>query len=414
MSKRLKWLLPLSLLALVAVVGVLLLPKSVTHAANTTTGTTNWAQPGFNAHHTYYNPGETTLSASNVSQLTVKWQASVQGSTPVVVNNVLYTLSFTDGKVYAFNATSGKQLWSVYVGWNMGNYYGSHGLIVKVDTMLYVSAGHALYALNPTTGATIWTAAPSGTYGYSPNELTVANGQVFFLPGSSSTLFALNAQTGATLWTAGNDLMSIMESPSYSNGILYTVGFDLNNYSGTAMALSARTGTIIWQTLIPSYIDSSFPPSIVNGTMYVVTSQYGGPFCAQAEVFALNAATGKSLWSTSKGLYGCQITATTVANNTVYVGSFGSYDGGYTNAGFITAFNAVTATQIWSRAITTSAATPVVANGVLYVGAGAFYALDATTGKRLWTGRSQPSDSPVVVNGMVYATIGSSLMAFGL
>lgn len=413
MSTRLKWFLPLSLLALVAVVGMLLLPKSVTHAANTTTGTTNWAQPGFNAHHTYYNPGETTLSASNVSQLTMKWQAQINGSTPVVVNNVLYTLSFTDGKVYAFKATSGKQLWSVYVGWNRQPYYGLHGLIVKVDTMLYVSAGQALYALNPTTGATIWTAAPSGTYGYSPNELTVANGQVFFLPGSSSTLFALNAQTGATLWTAGNDLMSILESPSYNNGILYTVGYDSNNESGRAMALSAKTGTIIWQTLIPSYIDSSFPPSIVNGTMYVVAStQLGNGLCDQADVFALNAATGKFLWSTSRGLLnGCQITATTVANNTVYVGSF---DGGNTNTGFITALNATTGTQVWSSAITAPAATPAVANGVLYVGGGALYALDATTGKLIWSGRSQPSDSPVVVNGKVYAIVESSLMAFGL
>ena len=411
MSKRLKWFLPLSLLALVAVVGVLLLPKSVTHAANTTTGTTNWAQPGVNAQHTYYNSRETTISTANVSQLKVKWQASVQGSTPVVVNNVLYTLSFTDGKVYAFNATSGKQLWSVYVGWNMGNYYGSHGLIVKVDTMLYVSAGHALYALNPTTGATIWTAAPSGTYGYSPNELTVANGQVFFLPGFSSTLFALNAQTGATLWTAGNDTTPILEPPSFSNGILYTVKYDSNYTSGMAMALSARTGTIIWQTLIPSYIDRSFPPSIVNGTMYVVTSQESGVYCDRTEVFALNAATGKSLWSTSGGLNGCQITATVVANNTVYVGSF---DGGNTNTGFITAFNAATGTQVWSRAITAPAATPVVANGVLYVGEGTFYALNATTGTLIWSGRSQPTDSPVVVNGMVYATVGSSLMAFGL
>src|SRR5258708_2490096 len=409
MSKRLKWFLPLSLLALVAVVGVLLLPKSVTHAANTTTGTTNWAQPGVNAQHTYYNSRETTISTANVSQLKVKWQAQINGSTPVVVNNVLYTLSFTDGKVYAFNATSGKQLWSVYVGWNMGNYYGSHGLIVKVDTMLYVSAGHALYALNPTTGATIWTAAPSGTYGYSPNELTVANGQVFFLPGSSSTLFALNAQTGATLWTAGNDLMSIGESPSYSNGILYTAGYDFNNGIGIAMALSARTGTIIWQT---SNIDSNFPPSIVNGTMYMIaSSDLGNGLCAWTEVFALNAATGRSLWSTSKGLDGCRITATTVANNTVYVGSF---NGGNTNTGLITAFNAATGTQVWSRAITAPAATPVVANGVLYVGEGTFYALNATTGTLLWSGRSQPTDSPVVVNGMVYATVGSSLMAFGL
>jgi outer membrane protein assembly factor BamB len=413
MSKRLKWFLPLSLLALVAVVGVLLLPKSVTHAANTTTGTTNWSQPGVNAQHTYYNSRETTLSTANVSQLRVKWQAQINGSTPVVVNNVLYTLSFTDGKVYAFNATSGKQLWSIYVGWNRQPYYGLHGLIVKVDAMLYVSAGQALYALNPTTGATIWTSAPSGTYGYYPNELTVANGQVFFLPGFSSTLYALNAQTGATLWTAGNDLAPILETPSYSNGNLYTVGYDFNMESGTAMALSARTGTIIWQTLIPSYIDRSFPPSIVNGTVYVITSQEMGPgLCDRTEVFALNASTGKSLWSTSKGLNGCLITATVVDNNTVYVGSF---DGGNTNTGFITAFNATTGTLIWSRAITATAATPVVANGVLYVGAGALYALDTTTGKRIWTGRSQPSDSPVVVNGMVYAIVGgSSLMAFGL
>jgi outer membrane protein assembly factor BamB len=305
-------------------------------------------------------------------------------------------------------------LWSVYVGWNRLPYYGLHGLIVKVDAMLYVSAGQAIYALNPTTGATIWTAAPTGYYGYSPNELTVANGRVFFVAGFSPTLlYALNAQTGAILWTAGNDLMSITESPSYSNGIIYAVGYDSNNVSGIAMALSAKTGTIIWQTLIPSYMDRSFPPSIVNGTMYVVVSdQTGSGFCDQTEVFALNAATGKSLWSTSRGLLnGCQITATAVANNTVYVGSF---DGGNTNTGFITALNATTGTQVWSSAITTPAATPAVANGVLYVGGGALYALDATTGKLIWSGSSQPSDSPVVVNGMVYAIVGSSLMAFGL
>src|SRR5260221_13621748 len=123
MSKRLKWLLPLSLLALVAVVGVLLLPKAVTHAANTTTGTNNWAQPGVNAQHTYYNSRETTISTANVSQLKVKWQAQINGSTPGVINKGLYTLSFTDGKVYAFKAPSGKQLVGVYFGWKMGNDY---------------------------------------------------------------------------------------------------------------------------------------------------------------------------------------------------------------------------------------------------------------------------------------------------
>ena len=57
-----------------------------------------------------------------------------------------------------------------------------------------------------------------------------------------------------------------------------------------------------------------------------------------------------------------------------------------------------------------------MANGVAYIGSsdGNLYALNASTGAKLWSYAGPGGESsPVVVNGVVYAT-GSYVYAFGL
>ena len=91
--------------------------------------------------------------------------------------------------------------------------------------------------------------------------------------------------------------------------------------------------------------------------------------------------------------------APAVVNGVVYAGS---YDGN------VYALNASTGAKLWSFATGSIDSSPAVANGVVYVGCldTNVYALNATTGAKLWsftTGAIVPS-SPAVANGVVYFT----------
>jgi len=95
----------------------------------------------------------------------------------------------------------------------------------------------------------------------------------------------------------------------------------------------------------------------------------------------------------------------------VYVGS----------GGYVYALDASTGTKLWSYLVGGNHLTssPAVANGVVYVGSWDLnlYALNAKTGARLWRYRTgwYVESSPAVANGMVYVGSGDSkLYAFGL
>jgi len=100
-----------------------------------------------------------------------------------------------------------------------------------------------------------------------------------------------------------------------------------------------------------------------------------------------------------------------VANGVVYVGS---YDDN------VYALSATTGALLWSY--TTGGhvwSSPSVANGVVYVGSDNtnLYALNASTGALLWsytTGGQVYMSSPAVANGVVYMVAGAKTYAFGL
>lgn len=407
MSKHLKWLLPLSLLTLIAVVGGLMLPASATHAAHTSGasgGAANWSQGGFNGRHTYYNPDETTISENNVAQLTVKWQAPIAGSPPVVVNNVLYTLSGQDGNEYALNATTGQQLWKVHIGWNTAPPYLTPPSNAVANNIVYVAGNKNLYALNAQTGATIWRFT---RHQYQPNAPVAANNAVYFLSGYA-TLYALNAGTGAVLWKSTNALTV----PADVSGVLYTSGYDSSG-GIDAEALDARMGKQLWLTLPNSSIIPT--PSVVNGLVYYsLSDQTNDGYCISDSINALNAQTGVLVWQQQPAANGnCIDTGTAVANNTVYL----TVNTG--NVTYLDSYNAQTGNPLWSSSpMPYTFDPPTVANGVIYVagdnsGSG-LVGVDANTGKLLWAGNAQTTGSPVVVNGMVYVIVGSNLTALGL
>lgn len=150
-------------------------------------------------------------------------------------------------------------------------------------------------------------------------------------------------------------------------------GSDLNNTRFNRSEVSLNSGNVAtlvsaWSAHTGNAISSS--PVMANGIVYIVSVPL---------LYAFNATTGATLWSTSAGIAYFGGSSLTVANGTVYL-SVSKPMG-------LAAFNATTGAQLWSFATVGHVITsPVVANGVIYFGSTAsnFYAVDATTGAQLW------------------------------
>jgi polyvinyl alcohol dehydrogenase (cytochrome) len=137
-----------------------------------------------------------------------------------------------------------------------------------------------LWAVNAQTGVLVWgkqlstyglTGSFNGTY-RSRTTPAVADGVVYLGTQEGAWLLAIDAATGSLLWktqleSAANDFAAIVTtSPAVSNGVVYTgvaslqeglaafvPGFVCCNARGSAVAINAATGAIIWRTyMVPA------------------------------------------------------------------------------------------------------------------------------------------------------------------
>ncbi len=347
---------------------------------------------GFDPQHTHVNPYEKILNSTNVSELVQAWQAPTGnsiGSVPTVANGVVY-VSSSDGKMYAFDANTGRVLWTTPTG----SYYLGSAPTVANGKVYIGSFDHMLYAFDARTGATLWSAPTGGRIGSSP---TLVNG-VIYIGSDDGKLYAFNASKGANFWivpTGG----AIRSSPAVFNGVVY-VGSD----DHVLYAIKAATGATLWTVRTEGRIRSS--PAVVNGIVYVGSEDH--------KLYAVKADTGVILWTASTG--DSIFSSPAVAQNVVYVGS---------NDGKLYAFNATGGTLLWTASTGDSIfSSPAIANGVLYIGSNdhKLYAFNASGCAKasclpLWTASTGNiiRSSPTVANGVVY--VGSedhNLYAFHL
>ena len=192
-------------------------------------------------------------------------------------------------------------------------------------------------------GAT-WCPAPGSPDfdfgGSSPNLFTVngPNGPMTVVgDGQKSGIYwAFDAATGAIVWDRlvgpGSTLGGIEWGSAYDGQRIYTTEADPdlfgppNSYtlccgggtapSGSWAALDPSTGAFDWQTAVPGDNAALGPASIANGVMYG-ESMDAGP--TDPEMFALDAATGKILWSYSAG--SSVIAGPSIVGGTVYWGA---------------------------------------------------------------------------------------------
>jgi outer membrane protein assembly factor BamB len=186
---------------------------------------------------------------------------------------------------------------------------------------------------------------------------------------NNGTAFALNANTGKVLWERTIGRLNA-SSPTYRKGRLYIV----NLVPGHVLKLDAKTGKILWKRELPGRAESS--PLVLGRTLY-----FG---CENGQLFALSTRNGNVRWATQLG--GPIKSAPAYYGGTLYVGDYG---------GYMNAVDAKTGKIRWQSgslgpgfgASGEFYSTPAIAFGRVYAGNndGRVYSYDLQDGTLAWT-----------------------------
>ena len=456
------------ILGLVGIISVLaatllILPKTATRAANTGDLSTYM---GSNAH-TGYNSAETILNKNTIGSMKQLWKYQAGGgidSQPVVVNGTIYWGSW-DGYEHATDLT-GKELWRAQLGVNtppsipacIPTSAGVAGTATVVPMAVggasmvdFVAGGNdKFYALNAATGAVLW----STTLGTPPSYMlwagaSVYNGNVYvgissfgdcpLVPGK---LFELSGTTGAILHTFQTtpnncngggvwDAPTIDEANNtiyFSTGTLTLCG----TYESMAYALielNATTLTLIHSWQVPQsqqQSDSDFgdSPTLFTANINGVTHNMVGLINKNGIYYAFDRAniSAGPVWEKQLAGQKYNIAASAYDGTSLYVGTAQATLNGQNCTGTFQALDPASGTPRWQICTPGKvSAAPTVIPGVVITGTvGYLFALDATTGKQLFSfhDASVGSDfwgSATVDNGVLYVgNADGSLYAFGL
>lgn len=254
-----------------------------------------WPQAGGYPNHAMQN------LALSPDQLHVAWTANIgQGASrslpltaqPVVVDGKIFTLD-TDSKLSAFDAQSGKPLWSVSIRPDGEDESVIGGGLAYSAGTLYVTTGYAsVLAIDPMTGKVRWNANISSPARAAPS---VVDSRVFVTT-LDNRLIALDTASGKSLWEyAGiNDAAGLVgaASPAATSDIVIPA-FS----SGEIVALQVENGTVAWSDTLSSAVrsdnlaglsDISGLPVIDKGTVFAVS--FGGG------LVAIDERTGTRMW----------------------------------------------------------------------------------------------------------------------
>ena len=262
-----------------------------------------------------------------------------------------------------------------------------------------------VYRAAPLTrlGGVQWRVQTGGPVQSTP---AVANGTVYVGSGDGH-LYAVDARTGAERWRFATG-HAISSSPGVSAGLVYVGSRD-----GAYYAVDAGTGTLRWR--VETGPDAPLAWGFESGDLYTASPAVVGGLAlfggSDGQVWAVDATSGAVRWRFRTG--GRVRSSPAVVRGRVYVGSMD---------GTLYALELGTGRLVWRfdteghtlesgkfgfdrRTIQSS---PAVVDGRVFVGSrdGHLYAVDAATGRRLWTTDHEMSwvnSSPAVAGGLVFA-----------
>jgi outer membrane protein assembly factor BamB len=347
----------------------------------------------------------TTGSSSPVPVDRIGWSVDLGDSTeaaPAFAAGVVFVHTH-HGALAALDARSGAVRWRVELD-------GLGGSLAVAEGQLYVVSGDAnmsqcrLRAFDAASGTHRWarTSRPC-------SALTVGAGVAYLTVGGvvhstgrvvePARVVALEADTGRQRWSVRIDSAdATLSAPVVAGRMVYFTG------SAELVALDTASGRVRWRTRFDRAGGQVSQPLIDGGLVHVVR-QWGH---GQSAVYAVDARTGQRLWvSQVRGL--AAFRAPLFAANTVVVVS---------DDGRVRGLNHRTGRLRWVRALGSTdrggpPARAVSAGNTVYVSlAGRLHALDATTGRTVWTDPNPPPGDPLGAdNGMAYLGAASGVIS---
>jgi outer membrane protein assembly factor BamB len=226
-----------------------------------------------------------------------RFRSGVVESSPLLVKGRLYFGSW-DGHLYAVRARDGKLLWSYRADDEVNSAPAYAG-----GSVFFGTDGGRVHAIDARTGRVRWVASAFSRFGrreYFYATPTVAYGRVF-IGNTDGTVYAFGAGSGRMLWAqpAGTYV--------YTAAAVWRRKVYVGTYDGRVLALDAATGDIRWSMESPAAVHGA--PTVLDGLVYFAScgtcgsngQRYAkpGPF----RTFALDARTGKRVWSFPDGRY---------------------------------------------------------------------------------------------------------------
>ncbi len=195
---------------------------------------------------------------------------------PAVAEDGTIILGGYDKKVYAISADNGQPVVKWTFEESADRIIG--GPAISGDIVLVPSADYHLYALDVSTGRSVWSQPFQSDHALWSAPLI--DGDMVYLASLDHSVYALDLESGDLLWE--NDLGSaISDTPSLSNGLLLCGTFE-----GVLFALDKETGREAWRFEAGAAIWGN--PIVSDEVVYVAD--------VDGDAFALDLDRGAELW----------------------------------------------------------------------------------------------------------------------
>ena len=262
------------------------------------------------------------------------------------------------------------------------------GIAVSGNNLFLGDSIGRLYALNASTGATVWTT--EGPTASTVVGLPAVQGDTVVFAQADGSLTCVKASDGSTLWTytlPGNETGGLNDGVALGGGMVYAA-----YNSGKLCAFDLKNGRVAWTYESEQGLRTA--PVYANGL--VLLGEYNGLFSM------LDAKTGKRV---NGGGAGGAINSPVVNAGNVY---YSAWDGS------VHSVQIKDVIPLWDANVREPITTaPVIADGVIIVATamGKVVALNEADGALLWQYETRGGEipaAPVIAGGRVIAGTGDN------
>ena len=219
--------------------------------------------------------------------------------TPAVADGKVYTLG-SEGNLYAFDANTGKVLWSHDFQKEYGAKtdlwgYAGHPL-VDGDKLISIVGGEGSYvvAFDKNTGKELWKNLTSPSQGYSPPAILEIAGQRQLVLLRPDAVTALEPDTGKEIWSVPYESTNglVVMTPVLWKDYMFVGGYAQKNML-LKLAADGKSAEMVWK----DNPEHAFSPVNVQPTL-AGDNLYG--FDHNGRLYGVKLPDGDRLWDTSE------------------------------------------------------------------------------------------------------------------